>query len=161
MMQDWLNEKKLDRKLLANLAANLAAAEAYQQFCAMEVAGVLREVLDAVEDEEGGPPLEGGPPEEGGPLAEGGLLTEEEGEEPPSAQEEAQTMAQAPLLNGGPPDRGAGRWLTQRCARPHSHLHAACQQTATPQEGSSAFLFASFIAFTNGNSSPHSYRDPH
>ena len=118
MMQDWLNEKKLDRKLLANLAANLAAAEAYQQFCAMEVAGVLREVLDAVEDEEGGPP------------EEGGSLAEEGGEEPPSAQEEAQTMAQAPLPNGSLPDTGEGRWLTQHCAQ---DLTRICMQQVNKQ----------------------------
>ena len=122
MMQDWLNEKKLDRKVLANLAANLAAAEAYQQFCAMEVVGVLREVLDAVEDEEGGPPAEGA-----------------EGEEPPSAQGEPQNTAQAPWSHGSPPDTGEGRRPTQQCARPQSRLHAACQQSPTPQDDSGAF----------------------
>lgn len=48
MMQDWLAEKKLDRKLLANLAANLANVEAYQQFQEAEAASVVRDLLDAV-----------------------------------------------------------------------------------------------------------------
>ena len=47
-MQDWLTEKKLDRKALAALTANLSNVEAYQQFCDAEIASVMRAVLDEI-----------------------------------------------------------------------------------------------------------------
>lgn len=38
MMQDWLAERKLDRKALAALAANAVAVEAYSDYARCEVA---------------------------------------------------------------------------------------------------------------------------
>ena len=41
-MQDWLNERKLDRKALSVLAANEAAAQAYQEHAADAAAALLQ-----------------------------------------------------------------------------------------------------------------------
>ncbi|KAK9827616.1 hypothetical protein WJX81_006673 [Elliptochloris bilobata] len=48
VMQDWLAERKLDRKALAALAANAAAVEAYADHARCEVAAVLDDLVDAV-----------------------------------------------------------------------------------------------------------------
>ena len=58
MMQEWLDGRKLDRKVLAGLAANYASAESYLEYCAFEVSNVLSDLIDDVakEDEEAEPP---------------------------------------------------------------------------------------------------------
>lgn len=50
-MSEWLTEKKLDRKLLGTLAANLAAAEAWEDFQSDEVLNVLEELVADVAGE--------------------------------------------------------------------------------------------------------------
>lgn len=61
MMQDWLTEQKLDRKLLANLTTNLANVEAYQHFCEAEVASVVRGLLREVAGDSESEPEEPSP----------------------------------------------------------------------------------------------------
>lgn len=51
VMQDWLNHRKLDRKALGVLSANLAAYEAYQEYVEEEVHAALTELLDALDPE--------------------------------------------------------------------------------------------------------------
>ena len=50
-MSEWLTEKKLDRKLLGTLAANLAAVEAWEDFQGDEVLNVLEELVADVAGE--------------------------------------------------------------------------------------------------------------
>jgi hypothetical protein len=45
VMSDWLADKKLDRKLLGVLSANLAAVEAWEEFESDEVLNVLEELV--------------------------------------------------------------------------------------------------------------------
>ena len=45
-MQDWLNERGLDRKALQGLAANAAAVEEYEAYAYKEVQGCMLELLD-------------------------------------------------------------------------------------------------------------------
>ena len=44
-MQDWLNERGLDRKSLQGLAANVAAVEAYEAHAYVEVRACLQSML--------------------------------------------------------------------------------------------------------------------
>lgn len=69
MMQDWLAQHKMDRKALANMAANLVQFEAYEAYIAHEVEATVAEIIQAVVDSE-----------------------------QPTAQEAAQTMLQAPAV---------------------------------------------------------------
>ena len=48
MLQDFLDPRKLDRKALANLSANYAAVELYQEYCLYEVKNVLSDTLDQI-----------------------------------------------------------------------------------------------------------------
>ncbi|KAK9830484.1 hypothetical protein WJX72_011976 [[Myrmecia] bisecta] len=50
MMQDWLGERKLDRKALQALLANHSAHEEWVEYCGQEVAAVLDELLNTVEN---------------------------------------------------------------------------------------------------------------
>ena len=51
VMSDWLADKKLDRKLLGVLSANLAAVEAWEEFESEEVLNVLEELVADVAGE--------------------------------------------------------------------------------------------------------------
>ena len=91
MMQDWLEARKVDRKLLAALSANVQAFEAYQEYCAYEASNVLGDMVDLVcQNLEETPASQA----EAGAGGEGG-----KGEEidQPTMQEAAQTMSQLPL----------------------------------------------------------------
>ncbi len=50
-MSEWLSDKKLDRKLLGTMAANLAAVEAWDDFQSDEVLNVLEELVADVAGE--------------------------------------------------------------------------------------------------------------
>ena len=50
-MSEWLAEKKLDRKLLGTLSANLAAVEAWEEFEGDEVINALEEMVADVAGE--------------------------------------------------------------------------------------------------------------
>ena len=49
ILNDWFNKHHLDRKALAGLAANLAAAEAYHEHVADEVEAVLEGLIQAAQ----------------------------------------------------------------------------------------------------------------
>lgn len=51
VMSDWLADKKLDRKLLGMLAANLAAVEAWDDYEADETLAVLEDLVADVAGE--------------------------------------------------------------------------------------------------------------
>ncbi len=51
VMSEWLSDKKLDRKLLGTMAANLAAVEAWDDFQSDEVLNVLEELVADVAGE--------------------------------------------------------------------------------------------------------------
>jgi len=51
VMSEWLAEKKLDRKLLGTLSANLAAVEAWEEFEGDEVINALEELVADVAGE--------------------------------------------------------------------------------------------------------------
>ena len=51
VMSEWLTEKKLDRKLLGTMAANLSAVEAWDDFQSDEVLNVLEELVADVAGE--------------------------------------------------------------------------------------------------------------
>ena len=72
MMNDWLTEQKLDRKVLANLTANMSSHRDYADYVANEVSAVVDDLLDTA----------------------AGV------DELQTAQEAAQTLAQAPLITG-------------------------------------------------------------
>ena len=48
VMSEWLAEKKLDRKLLGTLSANLAAVEAWEEWEADQVLAVLDDLVAEV-----------------------------------------------------------------------------------------------------------------
>ena len=50
-MSEWLAEKKLDRKLLGTLSANLAAVEAWEDYEGDEVINALEELVADVAGE--------------------------------------------------------------------------------------------------------------
>lgn len=107
-MQEWLDSKGLDRKVLANLAQNCNAAEAYQEYCAYEVKNVVDDMLDIVSHEEQGI-QEGNEGQKEGEKIENEAKEEETIEkeqsneakiekEPIVLQEAAQTMKQLPVV---------------------------------------------------------------
>lgn len=51
VMSDWLSDKKLDRKQLGVLSANLAAVEAWEEFESEEALNVLEELVADVAGE--------------------------------------------------------------------------------------------------------------
>ncbi len=50
-MQDWLNERKLDRKALTALSTNLAAAGAWDEYMREEAEAVVHTLIAAVAGE--------------------------------------------------------------------------------------------------------------
>lgn len=52
VMQEWLNERKLDRKALTALSVNLAAVEAWEEYVREEAAALLHSLVAAVAGEE-------------------------------------------------------------------------------------------------------------
>ena len=50
-MQDWLNERKLDRKALTALSTNLAAVEAWEEYMREEAEAVVGALIAAVAGE--------------------------------------------------------------------------------------------------------------
>lgn len=76
VMQDWLNERKLDRKALTALSTNLAAVEAWEEYVLEEAEAVVRSLVAAV----AGEPEDGEAEEDGSERPPGGSVSASDAE---------------------------------------------------------------------------------
>ena len=77
VMQDWLNERKLDRKALTALSTNLAAVEAWEEYVLEEAQAVVHSLVAAV----AGEPEDGEAEEDGSERPPGGSVSASDAED--------------------------------------------------------------------------------
>lgn len=83
-MQEWLNDRKLDRKALTGLSANLAAVEAWEEYVLEEAEAVVRSLVAAVAGE---PEDQGEAEEDGSERPPGGSVSASDVEDGDAAAE--------------------------------------------------------------------------
>lgn len=76
-MQEWLNERKLDRKALTALSTNLAGVEAWEEYVLEEAEAVVRSLVAAV----AGEPEDGEAEEDGSERPPGGSVSASDAED--------------------------------------------------------------------------------